>query len=78
MLEKKISKIWKKLAKKHNLQISIFGLSALINMKFNSKYNLEYKTLISQEMLKKDTWLPTASMHVPNTILKYLMDMKML
>ena len=50
---KKISKIWKKLAKKHNLQISIFGLSALINMKFNSKYNLEYKTLISQEMLKK-------------------------
>ena len=50
---KKISLIWEKLSKKHNLQLKIFGLPALIKMQFNSKLNLEYKTLITQEMLKK-------------------------
>ena len=50
---KKISFIWEKLSKKHNLQLKIFGLPALIKMQFISKLNLEYKTLITQEMLKK-------------------------
>ncbi len=49
----KISEIWKNLAKKYQLPITIFGLPALIQLKFNSKFNLEYKTLITQEMLKK-------------------------
>ena len=49
----KISDIWKKLGQKYQLPISVFGLPALIQMKFNSKFNLEYKTLITQEMLKK-------------------------
>jgi len=49
----KISEIWKKLGQKYQLPISVFGLPALIQMKFNSKFNLEYKTLITQEMLKK-------------------------
>ena len=48
-----ISLIWKKLAHKYDLSIDIFGLPALIKFKFNSKNNLAYKTLISQEMLKK-------------------------
>ena len=48
-----ISEIWKKLGQKYQLPISIFGLPALIKFKFNSKLNLEYKTLITQEMLKK-------------------------
>ena len=48
----KISFIWEKLSKKHNLQLKIFGLPALIKMQFVS-INLEYKTLITQEMLKK-------------------------
>ena len=48
-----ISKIWKKLGQKYQIPISIFGLPALIQFKFNSKFNLEYKTLITQEMLKK-------------------------
>jgi glutamate-1-semialdehyde aminotransferase len=49
----KISEIWKKLGQKYQLPISVFGIPALIQMKFNSKFNLEYKTLITQEMLKK-------------------------
>jgi len=48
-----ISGIWKKLGQKYQIPISIFGLPALIQLKFNSKFNLEYKTLITQEMLKK-------------------------
>ena len=48
-----ISEIWKKLGQKYQIPISIFGLPALIQLKFNSKSNLEYKTLITQEMLKK-------------------------
>ena len=49
---KKISKIWEKLANKHNLPLKIFGLPSLISMRFQSKLNLEYKTLVTQEMLK--------------------------
>ena len=49
----KISEIWKKLAERYELPISIFGIPALIKFRFNSKLNLEYKTLITQEMLKK-------------------------
>ena len=49
---KKISKIWERLSKKHHLPIVIFGLPALIKMRFECPLNLEYKTLITQEMLK--------------------------
>lgn len=48
----KISTIWKKLAKKYNIPLVIFGLPALIKMRFENDFNLEYKTLITQEMLK--------------------------
>ena len=48
----KISEIWKKLSKKHQISISTFGIPSLIQLKFNSKFNLEYKTFITQEMLK--------------------------
>ena len=49
---KKISVIWEKLANKHQLPLVTFGLPALIRMKFESDLDLEYKTLITQEMLK--------------------------
>ncbi len=48
-----ISAIWKKLSKKYKIPIAIYGLPALIKMRFESELNLEYKTLISQEMLKR-------------------------
>jgi glutamate-1-semialdehyde 2,1-aminomutase len=48
-----ISAIWKKLRDKYQLPLVVYGLPALIKFKFNSKFNLEYKTFITQEMLKK-------------------------
>ena len=50
---KSIKAGWRKLAKKHNLTISISGLDALAAFKIESKNNLKYKTFITQEMLKK-------------------------
>ena len=48
-----IAEIWQGLANKHELPIVTFGLPALIKMRFYGKSNLAYKTLITQEMLKR-------------------------
>ena len=45
--------IWLDLAKNNNLEIDLFGIKALSGFTFRSKNNREYKTLITQEMLKK-------------------------
>ena len=44
---------WKKLADDHNLDIEISGIPSLSTYAFKSKKSSEYKTLITQEMLKK-------------------------
>jgi len=49
---KKISTIWKRLASKHKLPLVVSGIPSLLSMRFQSNFNLEYKTLITQEMLK--------------------------
>ena len=41
------------LAKKYNLSITFSAIPAVTSYKFNSKNALAYKTLISQEMLKR-------------------------
>jgi glutamate-1-semialdehyde aminotransferase/spore coat polysaccharide biosynthesis protein SpsF (cytidylyltransferase family) len=51
---KNISNRWKLLAKKYKLDISTWGLPALSGFTFNSENTLYYKTLITQEMLKKN------------------------
>ena len=43
---------WIELSKKYDLNIDIFGLPSLSGFSFKSNHSLEYKTLISQEMLK--------------------------
>ena len=48
-----ISKSWRLLAEKHGLNIDTWGLPSLSGYTFKSKNNLIYKTLITQEMLKK-------------------------
>jgi glutamate-1-semialdehyde 2,1-aminomutase len=48
-----IKKKWQNLADKHDLKIEHFGIPALAGFNFSSAKNLEYKTLITQEMLKK-------------------------
>ena len=53
---------WKKLARVHNVEITTFGIPALASFQFKNK-NAEYKTLISQEMLKKG-FLAATSIYV--------------
>ena len=48
-----ISRKWKNLAVKHKLNISTWGIPALSGYTFNSSNGLSYKTLVTQEMLKK-------------------------
>ena len=50
---KKIKKNWEKLAKSYNLKISVSGLDALCSFSFDSVNSNKYKTLVTQEMLKK-------------------------
>ena len=50
---KKIRDRWKILAKQFDLNLSFFGLDSLSGFSFNSKNAMAYKTLITQEMLKK-------------------------
>jgi glutamate-1-semialdehyde 2,1-aminomutase len=63
------------LATDHNLEIELFGIPALTGFNFISKYSLEYKTYITQEMLKKgilsanSTYL--AITHTPEIFEKY-------
>tara|TARA_Y100001958_G_C21248715_1_gene581905 strand:- start:27154 stop:28470 length:1317 start_codon:yes stop_codon:yes gene_type:complete len=48
-----VQKKWKKLADNYNLSIDVTGLPAISTYSFNSMNSLKYKTLITQEMLKK-------------------------
>ena len=48
-----VNSLWTELADEHSLDISISGLPALTTLSFNSQQNLKYKTLITQECLKK-------------------------
>jgi len=47
-----VQKNWKKLAKEHNLTIKINGIPSLASYVFSNNHN-DYKTYITQEMLKK-------------------------
>ena len=50
---KKIRDRWKILAKQFDLNLNFFGLDSLSGFSFNSENAMAYKTLITQEMLKK-------------------------
>ena len=50
---KKIKDGWSKLAKSNGIKIDIGGLDALCSFSIKSKNSNKYKTLITQEMLKK-------------------------
>mgnify|MGYP001167612019 FL=1 len=45
---------WKVIADKHDLKIDIWGLDPLAGFTIKSKDSLKYKTLITQELLKKE------------------------
>lgn len=50
---KKMQSKWKSLASLHDISISVSGMPALSTYAFNSQHAMEYKTYITQEMLKK-------------------------
>lgn len=57
-----VSKNWQKLAKKYELEIAVQGIDALPSFSFSYSKNLEYKTLITQELLKQG-YLATTSFY---------------
>jgi glutamate-1-semialdehyde 2,1-aminomutase len=64
------------LAKKHNLPFNLFGLPALVNFGFPLQDALKYKTLITQEMLKKgflaSTIVFVCTEHTPELVDQYI------
>tara|TARA_B110000238_G_scaffold134208_1_gene144548 strand:- start:14 stop:1321 length:1308 start_codon:yes stop_codon:yes gene_type:complete len=50
---KKMQNGWSDLAKKHEIDITINGIPSISTYSFNSDYGMEYKTFVTQEMLKK-------------------------
>jgi glutamate-1-semialdehyde 2,1-aminomutase len=50
---KKMQNGWLSLAANHDLDITVSGIPAMSSYSFNSRNSMEYKTLITQEMLKK-------------------------
>mgnify|MGYP001244809257 FL=1 len=71
---------WLKLSQEYELPITISGLSALTTFSFKSDNALAYKTLITQEMLKKGFLAATAVYvciaHTPDIIKNYLENLK--
>merc|ERR1711871_1259721 len=66
---------WRKLATKYQLEINIWGIPALSGFTFNSYKSQSYKTLITQEMLKKGflaaNSIYVCTEHTPQKINKY-------
>ncbi|MDC0343132.1 aminotransferase class III-fold pyridoxal phosphate-dependent enzyme [Alphaproteobacteria bacterium] len=75
-----INKEWIKLSQEYELPITISGLTALTTFTFKSENALAYKTLITQEMLKKGYLAGTAvyvcTAHTPEIIKTYLENLK--
>jgi len=75
-----INKEWMKLSAEYELPILINGLAALTTFTFKSENALAYKTLITQEMLKKGYLAATAvyacTAHTPEIIKEYLENLK--
>ena len=51
---KYIKNCWIELAKKNNINLDVWGIDALPGFTIKSEYSLEYKTFISQELLKEN------------------------
>ena len=75
-----VNQEWLKLSQEFELPITISGLAALTTFTFKSDNALAYKTLITQEMLKKGYLAATAvyvcTAHTPDIITKYLENLK--
>lgn len=74
-----VQKGWHGLAKRQGLDIETSGLAALCTFRFMSRNHLKYKTLITQEMLRKGYLASTsfyASLaHTPQVVEEYLEEL---
>jgi len=70
---KNIGKRWQSLAEKYQLTIEISGLPALVNFNIPVDNWLKYKTLITQELLKKG-FLAANSVYVCTEHSEYIID----
>jgi glutamate-1-semialdehyde 2,1-aminomutase len=68
-----ITEQWNSIAKSTGIAIKTSGLPALTSFSVDSKYALEYKTLITQEMLKK-SYLAGTSVYVATVHTKEIVD----
>lgn len=77
-----INREWMKLSEEYELPIAINGLAALTTFTFKSENALAYKTLITQEMLKKGFLAATAvyacTAHSPVIIKEYLENLNLI
>lgn len=73
-----ITKKWKNLAEKHNLNFSILPPNALVTFTIDYENALEIKTLYTQEMLKRGYFASTSEYvsyaHNENIVNKYMND----
>ncbi len=74
-----LSNGWLRIAKENDIEIELSGIDPLIGFNFKSKNHLIYKTIITQEMLKKGYLASTlcylSISHTPEIIDKYLEDL---
>jgi glutamate-1-semialdehyde 2,1-aminomutase len=68
-----ITEQWQSIAKSNGIAIKTSGLPALTSFSVDSKFALEYKTLITQEMLKK-SYLAGTSVYVATVHTKEIVD----
>jgi glutamate-1-semialdehyde 2,1-aminomutase len=68
-----ITEQWNSIAKSTGIVIRTSGLPALTSFSVDSKFALEYKTLITQEMLKK-SYLAGTSVYVATVHTKEIVD----
>ena len=74
-----LSNGWLRIAKENDIEIELSGIDPLIGFNFKSKNHLIYKTIITQEMLKRGYLASTlcylSIAHTPKIIDKYLEDL---
>ena len=73
MMGQYITDQWQSIAKSTGIAIKTSGLPALTSFSVDSKFALEYKTLITQEMLKK-SYLAGTSVYVATVHTKEIVD----
>ena len=71
---------WQALGKKHGLKVELNGIPALLGFSIPSPQMIKYKTLITQEMLKKGylagTSIYPCTEHTPELVDRYFADLE--